>query len=163
MFCHKLCNRLYRMLYTLSSIPFNVCVKLIPCFILFLVACTKSPQEIEITQAVMNALPPGQQLGAVYLKIQNPFPETQVLNYVHSDMAEYIEVHRHIYDKGMMQMRPVKHLMVDANSELLFKPGGYHLMLFGISEPLAVGDKFTVWFEFNGQLPLEVIVNVKAP
>ena len=163
MFCQKLCNGLCRMLYTLSSMLFSACARLMPCLILFLVACTEKPKEIEITQAVMNALPPGQQLGAIYLKIQNPFPETQILNYVHSDVAEYIEVHRHIYDNGMMQMRPVKHLILDAKSELLFKPGGYHLMLFGISEPLAVGDKFTVWFEFNGQLPLGVIVSVKAP
>lgn len=163
MFYQKLCNRLYRMLYTSFSILLGVYIRLMPCFVLFLAACTEKPKEIEITQAVMNALPPGQQLGAVYLKIQNPFPETQALNYVHSDVAEYIEVHRHIYDNGMMQMRQVKHLMVDANSELLFKPGGYHLMLFGISEPLAVGDEFTVWFEFNGQPPLETIVSVKAP
>ena len=151
------------MLYALFSMLFGACIRLMLCLILFLVACTEKPKEIEVTQAVMNALPPGQQLGAVYLKIQNPFPETQVLNYVHSDVAEYIEVHRHIYDNGMMQMRPVKHLMVDANSEILFKPGGYHLMLFGISEPLAVGDKFTVWFEFNGKLPLEAVVSVKTP
>lgn len=151
------------MLYTLFSMPFSVCIKLMPYWIVLLVACTQKAKEIEVTQAVMNALPPGQQLGAVYLKIQNPFPATQMLNYVHSDVAEYIEVHRHVYDKGMMQMRPVKHLILDANSELLFKPGGYHLMLFGISEPLAVGDKFTIWFEFNGQLPLEAMVTVKTP
>lgn len=151
------------MLYTLFFIPLSVCVRLMPCLILFLAACTEKPREIEITQAVMNALPAGQPLGNVYLKIHNPLPATQVLNYVYSDIAEYIEVHRHIYSNGMMQMRPVKHLILDANSELFFKPGGYYLMLFGISEPLAVGDKFTVWFEFNGQLPLEAIVTVKAP
>ena len=119
--------------------------------------------RLTIVDATMKVLPPGQQVGAVYLKIQNPLPKTHILNYVHSDMAENIEVHRHIYDNGMMQMRQVQHLMVDAQSELLFKPGGYHLMLFGIHKRLAVGDRFSVWFEFNGQSPIEVVVNVKAP
>lgn len=129
---------------------------------LLLSACGTKNESIEISSAVMNQLAPGQSTGAVYLNIKNTLNKTLTLNYVHSDNVEKIEVHRHIYDNGMMQMRQVKHLIVDAKSELIFKPGGYHLMLFGINSPLVKGDQFSIWFEFSGESPIEVNVGVKA-
>ena len=109
-----------------------------------------SSSLLKIRSGLMKELPPGQSIGAIYLQIENASDKTATLTYVHSDAAEKIEVHRHIYNDGMMQMRNVPHLSIDPKTTLDFKPGEHHLMAFGMTEPPKAGESFDVVFEFAG-------------
>lgn len=129
-----------------------------------LLACADSaqaPAGIEIVGAVMPALPPGQRVGAVYLTLKNNTDKMLVVNYLHSDLTDHIEVHRNLYSDGVMQMRQVRHLSLDPWSKIHFEPGGYHLMLSDIDSAPSVGDTFSLVFEFESGLQATTTVAVK--
>ena len=130
-----------------------------------LVACSRNEQApvVTVKEAVMNQLAPGQSVGAVYMRIANSTDKDIVLNYVHAPIASSIEVHRTIYEEGMMQMRPVNHVRVEAGKSLSFEPGGYHLMLFGVENQPEVGQTFELTVEFEGGLKVTAPVLVKRP
>lgn len=123
-------------------------------------ACSKQA-EFEVVNLVVRETPPGSDTGVAYLSIQNNMKENLVLNYVHSPRTDVIEVHRHLYEDGLMKMREVKHLSIDPSQRLDFTPGGYHLMLFGIDERFIEGQEFDLTFEFENQPPLIVTATVR--
>ena len=116
---------------------------------------------IVIDNAYMKQMPPGQHVGAVYLRIINNSKEDLILNYVHSPVAAEVEVHRNFYEEGMMQMRPVKHVRVPAGDSLRFEPGGYHLMFMGVESQFEVEDSFDLVLEFEGGKAVPTRVTVK--
>jgi len=120
------------------------------------------PATVEISAAVMPQLPPGQSTAAVYLKLENKSAQTLVINHIVSSVSDHIEVHRNIYQEGVMQMRSVRHASIAPNSTMLFAPGGYHLMLFDVNDGLAVGDHFPLTIEFQGGVKAEGTVSVEA-
>jgi copper(I)-binding protein len=133
---------------------------------LLFVACEKEQAAVEesslsITDLVVRETPPGKQVTAAYMRIKNDSDQNWVLNYVHSPLSDRIEVHRHIYEDGLMKMREVKHLSIQPSSSLDFKPGGYHLMIFDLYDPAVAGNEVTFTFEFEGQEPIVVKGQVK--
>ena len=76
-----------------------------------------------------------------------------------SPAAQRIELHTHTMKDGIMRMRPVKGVDIPAKSQVAFKSGGYHMMVFGLKPTVKPGDKIsiTVFFEKTGAL------EIKAP
>lgn len=77
-----------------------------------------------------------------------------------SDAAEAVEIHETIMGDGdVMQMRPLADgLPVAANSYAELKPGGLHIMLINLKQPLAAGEvlDLTLNFEKAGEVQLSV-------
>ncbi len=61
---------------------------------------------------------------------------------------------------GGLTMRAVSDVVVPAGDTVVFEPGGYHIMLLGLVEPLVAGETFEValLFERAG----EVVVTVEV-
>lgn len=132
--------------------------------LVLLAACEREEEpapSLMISDLVVRETPPGKTVTAAYFRLENSTDQSWVLNYVHSPLSDRIEVHRHIYEEGMMKMREVKHLSVQPKSNLDFKPGGYHLMLFDLYEPAQAGQEVSFTFEFEGQAPIEVKGQIK--
>jgi copper(I)-binding protein len=57
-------------------------------------------------------------------------------------------------------MRPVSTLHVGADEIVAFEPGGLHVMLFGLKQPLLTGQTFQVelGFELSGKQKVTVKV-----
>ncbi len=66
---------------------------------------------------------------------------------------------------GEMTMRPVEFIELKAGTAVEMKPGGYHIMLFDLVKPLAVGDtiKVTLILEKAGEIVVDVPVLDEAP
>jgi copper(I)-binding protein len=64
---------------------------------------------------------------------------------------------------GMMSMRPVSGIDIPAKDHVDLKPGGYHIMLFDLVSPLALGQTFTLTLTFEKAGIIEVPVEVRAP
>lgn len=124
------------------------------------VSCSKAP-EFEVNNVVIREMAPNKDVGVAYLTIVNNGKENLILNYVHSPRTDTIEVHQHLYENGMMQMRQVKHLNVDPNSALELVPGGYHLMLFGVDTAFKQGETVMFTFEFQNHPAMQVEAVVK--
>lgn len=66
---------------------------------------------------------------------------------------------------GMMQMKPVDRIPVPAGGTAELKPGGYHIMLLELPEPLETGATFeiTLTFEEAGEIVVTATVRDTAP
>ncbi len=96
------------------------------------------------------------QPGAAYLVIQNNGATEDKLLSAESDAAKVVELHESMESGGMMSMAPVPNIPVPANGKVELKPGGFHLMLVGLTRPLKVGDKvqLSLNFEKAGKMPV---------
>jgi len=66
---------------------------------------------------------------------------------------------------GMMTMAEVAKIPVAAGTTVALEPGGYHIMLMELVEPLALGEKVkvTLTFEKAGDVVVEAEVRDNAP
>ena len=129
---------------------------------LALAACSRSSQSgIEIRDAWSPAAPPGAAAIAVYAQIVAHQDDT--LLKVSSTKAAMAEVHSTVEEGGMMQMRPVAKLDMERGASVSLQPGGLHLMLMGVKEPLSPGATFDVSFHFANAGEVTTTVKVTTP
>jgi len=98
--------------------------------------------------------------GAAYLSVLNDGAEVDRLLAVATPIADRASLHATIMDDGIMKMRPVKAIEVHPGEPAVLKPGGVHIMLMGLRQPLKEGATFplTVSFEKAGPVEVQVLV-----
>ncbi|NOK62626.1 MAG: hypothetical protein GFH27_549333n114 [Chloroflexi bacterium AL-W] len=103
----------------------------------------------------------GSNNGAAYMVISNSGEEVDRLVSASSDVAETVELHTvEAGDGGVMAMRQVEAIEVPAGGETTLEPGGFHVMLVGLTRDLTPGDTFNVTLEFEtaGSMDVEFAV-----
>lgn len=70
------------------------------------------------------------------------------LESVSSPKAARIEMHETMHEGSMSSMRPLDRIPVRDGEEIVFAPGGRHLMLFGIDPALKPGDQIPLVLHF---------------
>ena len=78
-----------------------------------------------------------------------------------SPAAMRVELHTHEVDaQGVARMRQVPAIPVAGDAPAMLKPGGLHVMLMGLTAPLAEGDsiELTLTFEHAGAVTMTVPV-----
>jgi copper(I)-binding protein len=106
---------------------------------------------VEISEPRLRLPPNGRDVTAGYLTLTNGSDKAQKLVGASSPKAERIELHAHLKGAdGMAQMRQVQQVEIPAKGTAVLAPGGLHLMVFGIKEPLKPGDSFPVELTFEG-------------
>jgi hypothetical protein len=112
---------------------------------------------------------PGAMSGAVFFEIVNHSTTSgDRLIAVASDVAERVELHTHLIDaNGVARMIEVEDGFAVAPGEThMLMRGGDHVMLMGLTRPLADGDTFELRlvFEREGEMVIEVPVDLnRAP
>ena len=99
--------------------------------------------------------------GAVYFIISNATNTEDRLLSINTNVASAAEVHRSMMDSnGVMSMEMQEAMLVPAQQEIIFKPGGLHVMLVGLTQDLKAGDTITIILNFKeaGSLTIEVPV-----
>lgn len=76
--------------------------------------------------------------------------------------ADMAELHRSSEDHGVMRMRPVEDLALEPGKPVTLAPGGLHLMLMGLKQPLKLGASFPLTLTFEHAPPVTVQVPIKA-
>ena len=66
-----------------------------------------------------------------------------------TEAAEQTEIHVMEYKNDRMTMRRVEGLQVPAGGEVALKPGGTHLMLMELRQPLRDGDEVELVLRFG--------------
>ena len=86
-----------------------------------------------------------------------------------SAAAGVVEIHEMAMDHNVMKMRPITSLELPAGREVQLKPGGHHVMLLDLKQPLKVGDKVRIDLRLETRdgkrvtQPVEVEVRQAAP
>ena len=119
--------------------------------------------DLVITQAWTRATPNGAKIGGGYLTIENKGTTPDRLVSGSGDVAGKIEVHEMSMDNGVMKMRALdKGLTIEPGKTVKLAPGGYHLMMFDLKNPLKQGDKVPVTLEFEKAGKVSVSLDVQA-
>lgn len=103
--------------------------------------------------------------GAAYLSIRNYTGMADRLLSSQTGVAKRAELHTTVMAGEVMQMRPVGAIDVPADGMVMMKPGGLHVMLMGLTDPLMKGETFplTITFEKAGAVTVQVkIMSVGA-
>jgi copper(I)-binding protein len=97
--------------------------------------------------------------GAAFLMVENA-GEADRLIAVAGDVAERVELHSHEMEGDIMRMRPLEAVEIPAGGSAVLRPGGHHIMLIGLKQPLKEGERFplTLTFEKAGTITVEVAV-----
>lgn len=98
--------------------------------------------------------------GGGFLTIRNTGATADKLLSASSPAAGRLELHTHIRDGDVMRMRPVADIPVPANGEVTLQPGGLHLMLIGLTQPMNAGQSIpvTLRFERTGEVTIQLAV-----
>jgi copper(I)-binding protein len=103
---------------------------------------------IRVTDATID-WPANPEVAAVRFVVHNDGGEADELVGVSSPVAGSAMVHRSETDEaGRATMTHLEALEVPARSSVTFEPGGLHVMLRGITEPVEVGDEVEVTLRF---------------
>jgi hypothetical protein len=97
--------------------------------------------------------------GAAFLVIENSGDEDRLVA-VAGDVAERAELHTHTMAGDVMQMRRVEAVEIPAHGSAALQPGGLHIMLIGLKQPLREGERFplTLTFDKAGAVTVEFAV-----
>ncbi len=97
--------------------------------------------------------------GVVYLTITDAGAPDRLTG-ASSPVAATATLHESIDDHGVMKMRPVAAVPVQQGEPLTLGPGGFHIMLEGLKEPLQPGQTFPVTLTFAnaGQITTTAVV-----
>lgn len=101
---------------------------------LMLAGCGQAPagDGLEVIDARVRALIPGQDKTAAYFIANNRGRKPAILVGAESTAARAIEMHTTVQDGDVMRMRRLNEVVIPPGEAVRFEPGGRHLMLFGV-------------------------------
>jgi copper(I)-binding protein len=151
-------------------------------------ATTDETSVIQVSGAWARTSPAVASAGAVYMDIANVGSVGDTLRgaAVDPSVAAMVELHETVEGDGsmstttgmdgdmttttgmgggMMGMQPVDEIPVPAGESVALEPGGYHVMLLDLVEPLEVGTTITLTltFELFGDVEVAADVRDTAP
>jgi periplasmic copper chaperone A len=119
--------------------------------------------DLTISQGWARATPRGAKVGGGYLTIQNGGSAPDRLVSASTDVAGKVEIHEMTMSNGVMKMRPLeKGLTVEPGKTVKLAPGGYHLMLMDLKNPLKQGEKVPVTLDFEKAGKVGVSLDVEG-
>ncbi|MGZ9101062.1 MAG: copper chaperone PCu(A)C [Brevundimonas sp.] len=142
---------------------------LVPAALLMLAACNsgeRAPEPGAPTVTVADTLcrptPKGRKMTSCYMTLTASGPDRLVS--VESPDANLVQIHESRMESNMMMMQQLRDgLPLAAGQATPLAPGGDHLMLLGVKEPLAAGDTVTLKLTFATAAPVEVTAAVAQP
>ena len=119
--------------------------------------------DLVITQAWSRATPGGAKIAGGFLTIENKGAAPDRLIAVSGDVAGKVEIHEMAMNNGVMTMRPLdKGLAIEPGKTVKLAPGGYHLMLMDLKNPLKQGEKVPLELQFEKAGKVTVSLDVQG-
>jgi len=104
-----------------------------------LLAAAAQAQPASVKDAWVRAPAPGQKVAGVYMEIVSRTNTALVA--VASPVAARAELHSMALEDGVMKMRPLERIELPAGTAVKLAPGGLHVMLIDLKQPLQRGEK----------------------
>jgi len=117
-------------------------------------------QAISVGNAWVRATAPGQKTAGAYMELTSG--ADVALMAVESPVAGKAELHSMSMDAGVMRMRPVQKIDLPAKKMVKLMPGGLHVMLIDIKQPLKEGDRVPLTLTIRGSGDTQSTMKVEA-
>lgn len=120
---------------------------------------------IEVGHPFARATPPAARTGAGYFTLTNTGTTEDRLVAVTGEAAQRIEIHETTVTDGIARMRPVAGVVIAPGETVELAPGGMHLMLMGLRQPLVEGDRVPIVLSFEkaGEVAVDLAVEAIGP
>ncbi|MCJ7712653.1 MAG: copper chaperone PCu(A)C [Chloroflexi bacterium] len=99
---------------------------------------------------------------AAYLTITNGRLDDETLVGVSTPAAPAASLHQTTTTDGVTGMEPVDGIAIPAGETVRLEPGGYHIMLEGLTAELAAGQVVQLTLTFEGAGAIDVPAEVRA-
>ncbi|MBX9708817.1 MAG: copper chaperone PCu(A)C [Caulobacteraceae bacterium] len=117
---------------------------------------------VTVTDVLCRPTPNGRQVTGCYMTLTAATNDTLVS--VESPVAAMGQIHETRMESNMMMMRELEAgLPLPAAEAVQLKPGGNHIMLMGVREPLLAGQTLPLTLTFSSAAPMEVLAEVGQP
>jgi periplasmic copper chaperone A len=133
-----------------------------------LAACGQSggaapqPSVASASDALCRPTPNGRQMTGCYLTVTTT-GDDRLLS-VTTPSASRVEIHESKIESGMMMMTELRNgLPLPAGQAVSLQPGGNHIMLLGVTDPLTAGETVTLTLNFATAKPVEIVAPVGQP
>lgn len=131
-----------------------------------LAACSQNPADktdaVEVENALCRPTPNGRDMTACYMTLTAPAAD-RLMSVAAPDAAR-AELHEMKTENGMMSMAEITGgLALPAGEAVALASGGNHIMLLGLSRPLAEGDTVSLTLGFEKAAPVAVVARVGQP
>lgn len=121
-----------------------------------------SGESMLITDPWVRETLPSMKMTAGYFQLNNTSSTTKTMIAAESSCANRVEIHEHKLVDGLMKMQKVPALEVKENSVINFVPGGYHLMMFGVSKQVKQGNSCEMRLIFQDKSVVTFTAPVKS-
>ncbi len=122
-------------------------------------AALAQPAQLEVNDAWAGATPGKAENGVAYVTITSPTADRLVS--ASTPVAKQAELHTMSMQGMVMKMRPISASISPPASPSALKPGGEHIMLMGLNQPLREGQSFPLTLDFEKAGPRTVTVTVE--
>lgn len=100
--------------------------------------------------------------GAAFMAITNAGSGDDRVIGASALVSQTAELHTHIKEGDIMKMRQVEDIPLPAGQTVMLQPGGLHVMLMNLAQPLEEGQTFTVTLTLEKAGTIDVPVTVRA-
>lgn len=104
-------------------------------------------------------------IGAGFMTLTNPDAKPDALVAVQSPAAREVQIHQSSMTNGIAAMKKLDRVALPAGRRVTFAPGGYHLMLMGLTQALKAGDTVpaTLTFASGAKVKATFVVQSGPP
>lgn len=116
--------------------------------------------EISVSDAWVRGTVAGQKATGAFMRLTATTDVTLIG--AASSAAKIVAVHEMKQENGVMKMAAVPRLPLAAGKSVLLQPGGYHVMLMDLAQPLKDGDTVPITLTFEDKGGSKQTLEVKA-
>lgn len=117
--------------------------------------------DVTVVDPYVRLVPPGTPATGAFFTLKNNGDKDHKVVKAESAAAKVTELHNHVHEGGMMKMRPVKDIDIKAKGEAVLQPGGLHVMLIDLKQPMQEGGNVSLKLTFEDNSSKEISVPVR--
>ncbi|MCC7327992.1 MAG: copper chaperone PCu(A)C [Burkholderiales bacterium] len=117
--------------------------------------------QVTVADAWIRGTVPGQMATGAFMQLTSS-TDTALVG-VASPAAKVAEIHEMAMAGGVMKMRAIDKLALPAGKAVELQPGGYHLMLMQLVQPLKAGDSVPLTLTFADREGRKTTKEIKVP
>lgn len=128
-------------------------------FVLPAMPVSAQSATVTVRDAWVREAGAGRPTTAAFMILENKGAVLRALIRGSASVGDTLELHEMKRDDGMMRMSPVQRIEIPAHGEVALRPGGLHLMIFGLKAPLTATDSVALTLTFDDGS----VLTLKAP
>jgi copper(I)-binding protein len=117
--------------------------------------------QVNVTDAWVRGTVAGQRATGAFMTLTAP--KDAALVAAASPVAKIVEIHEMAMDGGVMKMRAVAKIDLPAGKAVALKPGGYHVMLMALQQPVQEGGTVPITLTFEARDGTRTTQQIAAP